>query len=45
MTEKGDDITRENYVELIELLLEEELNSGGMVKHTDAINFLKGWFA
>ena len=40
----GEDITRDVSIEIIQELIAEELESSGMVKHKQVIDFLVRWF-
>jgi hypothetical protein len=44
MVNKGDIIDGKNYADVIIILRTEELASSGVVKHNDAIRFLRDWF-
>jgi len=44
MVVRGEDITEENYADVIISLHREEIDSGGVVKHEDAKSFLRWWF-
>lgn len=44
MVKKGDIIDGDNYADVIIILRSEELRSSGVVKHNDAIRFLREWF-
>lgn len=44
MVERLEDITQENYIEIITDLLEEEEASRGLVKNEEVVKFLERWF-